>query len=80
LSKVRIEGPPSLQLKLRELCEKFQHIFSEEVSPIPAKVDIPMSIKIDESQWYTSHNRHPPRQQSQIKQQEIEKQVSAMPT
>ena len=36
LSKVRIEGPPSLQLKLRELCEKFQHIFSEEVSPIPA--------------------------------------------
>ena len=54
---VQIFGPPSLQKKLRKLLKKYKDIFSTSVSPQPAKVDTPMEIKVNSSQWFSKHNR-----------------------
>ena len=71
-------GPPSLQKKLKKLLKKYKHIFSISVSPTPAKVEAPMEIKINSSQWYSKHNRAPARTQSHQKQIELRKHVQAM--
>jgi len=71
-------GPPSLQKKLKKLLKKYKHIFSISVSPTPAKVEAPMEIKINSSQWYSKQNRSPARTQSHQKQLELRKHVQAM--
>ena len=70
-----IEGPSSLQDKLRLLCKKYKHIFSETISSEPARVP-PMDITVDETKWHKRENRLPPRVQSIIKQDEIHRQTS----
>ena len=75
---VKIFGPESLQKKLRKLLRKYRHIFSSTVSPEPALVDNPMEIKINSSQWFSKHNRLPPRAQSQKKEEELKKYIQAL--
>jgi hypothetical protein len=75
---VQIFGPESLQKKLRKLLRRFPHIFSSSVSPAPARVDNPMDVKINSSQWFSKHNRLPPRAQSQKKEEELKKYIQAL--
>ena len=75
---VQIFGTESLKKKLRKLLRRFQHIFSSTVSPEAARVDNPMEVKINSSQWFSKHNRLPPRAQSQKKEEELKKYIQAL--
>jgi hypothetical protein len=75
---VQIFGTESLKKKLRKLLRRFQHIFASTVSPEAARVDNPMEVKINSSQWFSKHNRLPPRAQSQKKEEELKKYIQAL--
>ena len=75
LELVQLSGPPTLQAKLIKLLDRFRHVFSLTVSPTPAVVDTPMEIQINTEQWEHKSNRQPPRLQSQLKEEELRKQV-----
>ena len=77
ISKVKFCGPDELQGQLRELCTEFSDLFSEHVRRTPAKVP-PMTLKVDEAKWFTPKNRGAVRQQTPLKNAEIEKQVNKM--
>lgn len=74
IEKITIEGPLSTQRKIRDLCKRFEDIFSEHVRDEPAAVP-PMEIKVNKTLWQTNRNRGPPRNQSNTKAVEIEKQI-----
>ena len=74
---ILIEGPPSLQQKIKELTEEFHDIFCIQVRAEPAMLP-PMDFEVDEAKWRTTENRLPPRQQSAVKQDEIHRQISNM--
>ena len=78
LTLVQLMGPPSLKSKLTSLLEKFQHIFSLNVSKTPAKVDAPMEIEIDRAQWERKHNQQAPRAQSELKEEELNRQLHGL--
>lgn len=75
LELVQLSGPPTLQAKLVKLLDRFRRVFSLTVSPTPAVVDAPMEIQINTDQWEHKSNRQPPRLQSQLKEEELRKQV-----
>ena len=70
---IKINGPPSLQRKLRALCEEYIDIFDTTVRAEPADIP-PMSIKIDETKWKSNKHRLPPRTHSVEKQSQIRQQ------
>jgi hypothetical protein len=78
LSMVQLFGPPSLQRKLTKLLRKYIHLFSLKVSLSPAKVDEPMEILIDRARWENKKNQSAPRLQTQLKEEEIQKQVKGL--
>jgi len=45
-----IEGPQSLQARIRDLLLEYREIFRKEVSPVPAAVP-PMMIQVDIQKW-----------------------------
>ena len=77
ISKIKFCGPEELQGQLRELCTEFSDLFSEHVRKEPARVP-PMTLTVDEAQWFTQKNRGPLRSQTPLKSAEIEKQVTKM--
>jgi len=74
---IQIQGPPSLQRKLRALCEEFSDIFDTAVRAEPADIP-PMSIKIDETKWKSNKHRLPPRTHSVEKQSQIRQQCDQL--
>jgi hypothetical protein len=73
-----IQGSPELQKRIRDLCEKYRHIFSKELNPLPAKIT-PMKLIIDNRDlWYTKGKRIRPRPQAPSRKEEIRKQVAKM--
>jgi hypothetical protein len=77
LAKVRIEGPPTLQAKLRKLVRQYADIFSETVRAEPADLP-PMELVVDQTKWDDVRNRGPPRVQTKDKEAEIRKQVQKL--
>ena len=75
--KVHIEGPPSLQEKLRKLVGEFKDIFDVNPSKEPATLP-PMELVVDREAWQCSKNRTPPRPQTLEKQKEIMRQIEQM--
>jgi len=75
LAYSQLYGPPTLQRKLTKLLDKFRHIFALTVSTTPAVVDEPMKIIINKEQWEHKSNRQPPIMQTQLKEEELRKQV-----
>ena len=74
---IKINGPPSLQRKLRALCEEYIDIFDTTVRAEPADIP-PMSIKIDETKWKSNKHRLPPRTHSVEKQSQIRQQCDQL--
>jgi len=60
----------------RELCMKYNSVFSKELRTEPAKVT-PMEIRVADG-WYSRENSKPPRVQSTLKDEEIKRQVEEM--
>ena len=77
LDLIQIEGPPSLQRKLRALCAEFCDVFAtsvrEESADIPA-----MTVNIDEAKWKSPKHRLPPRSHSVEKQTQIREQCDKL--
>jgi hypothetical protein len=72
-----IEGDTPFHDELRALVSDYRDVFSTELSKTPANIP-PMQLKIDESRWYTSQNRSPPRPQSPVKRQAIRDMIEEM--
>ena len=77
IDKITICGTPEQQSRIKALCVKYKHIFSDELDSQPAKIP-PFDLKVDKKKWETYKNRGPVRQQSPMKQEEINKQVQEM--
>jgi hypothetical protein len=77
LELIQIDGPPSLQRKLRALCAEYRDVFATSVRDEPA--DIPaMTIKVDETKWKSTKHRLPPRSHSVEKQTQIREQCDKL--
>ena len=74
VEKITIEGSLHTQRKIRDLCTRFEDIISESVRSEPANIP-PMEINVDPQKWQVPRNRGPPRPQSNVKMQEIERQI-----
>ncbi|MBU6173595.1 MAG: reverse transcriptase family protein, partial [Planctomycetes bacterium] len=74
---IRIEGTPELRLRIRQLCEKYRHIFSTTLRENPSRVK-PMELKVDLAKWYVPRNRRPYRVQSRNKEDIIRKLVNQL--
>ena len=56
---------------------KYKQILKDELDATPAQIK-PFGLKVDKSKWETNINRGPIRQQSNIKDEGIRKQVTEM--
>ena len=77
LDKIHIRGSAAFKDKIRTICLKYKHSFSESVKEQPAKV-APLHLDVDLASWETPRNAGPPRVQSEIKQLEIKKQIDKL--
>ena len=77
LDKITISGSPDQQQRIRALCEKYRHIFKDELDATPAKLT-PFELDVDTKKWETCKNRGHVRVQSAVKEAEINKQVNEM--
>ena len=77
LSQIHISGSPYLRERLVALCLEFRSLFSNTLSPIPAKLK-PFKLKVDMTKWEVPANRAPPRRLSPEKQFEVQKQISEL--
>ena len=77
LVKITISGSPEQQKRIRELCEKYRHIFKDELDATPATLT-PFELDVDKKKWETYKNRGHVRVQSAVKEAEINKQVNEM--
>ena len=77
IDKITISGTPEQQERIRALCVKYKQIFKDELDATPAKIK-PFDLNVDKTLWETYKNRGPVRQQSNIKDEEIRKQVTEM--
>ena len=77
LEGIQVGGTAGFQAKIRQLCEEFRDVFSNEVGKTPAKVP-EYQLTLDLSKWKTPANCGPPRLQSAVKQTEILTQITAM--
>jgi hypothetical protein len=74
-----IQGPLSLQTKLRHLLTEYQDIFSRSVREEPAKLNPFVVELIPNEQWTTSNkNKGRPRPCSTTKQEEMRNQVTKL--
>jgi len=76
---ISINGPKNLKERIKSLCLKHINCFSLHVQPEPARVK-PFRIGVNVDQW--EHPKHcgPPRVQSDIKQEEIKRQLDKLLT
>lgn len=74
---IKIDGPDTLKLKLRALCEEYRDIFSTTVRKDPAKVPS-MNFKVDERQWRHKRSRLPARKQPLDRQHAIYEQLEKL--
>ena len=77
LDIITICGTPQQQERICALCVKYKQIFKDELDATPAKIK-PFDLKVDETKWETYKNRGHVRPQSNIKKEEIRKQVEEM--
>ena len=64
-------GPPSLRERCKKLCETYDTIISTHLNPEPADLP-PMQLKVDEERWRVSSNQGPARQQTAVKNLEVQ--------
>ena len=76
---IEIHGSPTLKQNIRNLCKKYSHCFSQSVREQPAKV-APLHLDVDLDLWEMPRNAGPPRQQSDLKQEEIKRQIDKLLT
>ena len=74
---IHIEGSIDLRRRLRQLCEKYRHIFSITLRSTSSKVK-PMELKVDISKWHVPRNRRPYRVQSRNKEEIIRKLINQL--
>ena len=72
-----IEGPASLRGKIDKMLPEFIEIFSKKLRRKPADLP-PMELTVEKDKWESSKNAGQPRQQTEPKQAEIRRQVSAL--
>ena len=77
LDKITISGSPEQQRRIRALCEKYRHIFKDELDAHPAKLT-PFELDVDKKKWETYKNRGHVRTQTPLKEKEIARQVDEM--
>ena len=77
LAYINISGDDELQIKIRQLCEEFEDIFSNELPAEPADIP-PFELDVDIKKWAVFRNRGPPRPQSVPKQTELDRQISIL--
>ena len=78
LSLMRIDGDADLQSAIREVVRTHAQAFSSILNKEAAKIT-PMDLKfLPDTEWLTSANSQPPRQQSRVKAEEILAQVDKM--
>ena len=70
----QIYGDEDLQAKIRQVCNKWKHIFHTTVGLEPADIP-PMKLEVDHKIWMVNSNKGPPREQTPAKQAEVRKQV-----
>ena len=56
LDKIIISGSTEQQKRIRELCEKYRHIFKDELDATPATLT-PFELDVDKKKWETYKNR-----------------------
>jgi hypothetical protein len=71
---ITFEGSAQFKEQLRNLCLRFESVFSDSVKAQPAKVT-PMVIEIDLAQWKVHKNRLSARPQSEARQAIIQEQI-----
>ena len=74
---IHIEGSPEFKEKIKAVCNKYKHCFSLTVRDKPAAV-IPLHLEVDKRQWEVPRNSGPPRMQSDVKQEEIKRQIDKL--
>ena len=76
----KIEGPESLQKRIKKVLEEFTDIFRRDVSDTPAEFGEAYTIQIDEEQWKRVKGNYmvPPRRQSEEKEAEIKRQIDIL--
>ena len=77
LDKITISGTAVQQQRIRKLCEKYRHIFKDTLDAAPANLT-PFELDVDKKKWETYKNRGHVRQQSAVKEAEINRQVQEM--
>ena len=77
LDKITIAGTPKQQQRIRQLCEKYRHLFKDELDTTPAVLP-PFELDVDKKKWETYKNRGHVRPQSALKEAEINRQVQEM--
>ena len=79
LDKITISGTAEQQRRIRQLCEKYRHLFKDTLDAAPANLT-PFELDVDKKKWETYKNRGHVRQQSAVKEAEINRQVQEMLT
>jgi len=77
ISLIDIQGSDTFKNKIRSVCLRYKHCFSQAVQPLPAKV-VPLTLEVDRNLWEVPRNAGPPRPQSDTKLEEIKLQVDKM--
>ena len=77
IDKITICGSDEQKARIKALCVKYKKIFSDELDSTPCDIP-PFDLQVDKKKWETYKNRGPVRQQSALKQEEINKQVQEM--
>ena len=62
---------------LINILDTFNSVFSKELNEIPADLD-PLQLKVDDTKWKIPSNRAPTRFASELKREEIKRQVDKM--
>jgi hypothetical protein len=77
LDQITVEGDEDLRFRIRQLLERYRHVFSKTLSKEPANIP-PFDLNVDTAKWNRPANRGPPRVQTPLKQLEIFKQVDEL--
>ena len=62
---------------LINILDTFNSVFSKELNEIPADLD-PLQLKVDDTKWKIPSNRAPTRFASELKREEIKRQIDKM--
>ena len=79
LEQIKIEGSPSLQLQVTQLCRELSDIFRAQVRPEPANFNEPLKLNVNDQAWVASGSATQRlRMANAEKQDEMLKQVEAL--